>query len=104
LIVTIRQGAGAGVVAEVVAEAGAVAVAVALKSLVALTVAGVVAYSGWRAIKGDTRDTWIRDLALTFAAIGATSFRNAKLSQANFTGAKLKSTDFRKANLTLVRW
>jgi uncharacterized protein YjbI with pentapeptide repeats len=46
----------------------------------------------------------IRSFAIATAAIGGTNFRNADLSQANFTGAKLKSTDFRKANLTHVRW
>ncbi|BCL40218.1 pentapeptide repeat-containing protein [Nostoc sp. MS1] len=33
-------------------------------------------------------------------AVGGTSFRNANLTDANFTRATLKSTDFRKANLT----
>jgi len=62
------------------------------------------AYIGWRAIKGDERDAWIRSIAIAFAAIGGTSFRDADLTDANFTEAKLKSTDLRKAILIRTCW
>ena len=88
LIVTIRQGIRAGAGAVAFAGAGAVA--------------GV--FIGWRAMKGDVRDAWVRSFAIAFAATGGTSFRGADLTDANFTGAKLKSTDLRKATLTRVRW
>ncbi len=51
-------------------------------------------------MKGDKKYTLIRNIAVAFAAFDGTSFRNANLTDANFTGATLKSTDFRKANLT----
>ena len=50
------------------------------------------------------RDAWIRSLAIAFAAICGTSFRNANLTRTNFTQAKLKSTDLRSANLRLTNW
>jgi len=62
------------------------------------------AYFGWCSLKGDEKDAWIRAAAITFAATGGTSFRNADLTDADFTAAKLKSIDFRKANLTRTRW
>ncbi|NJN92354.1 MAG: pentapeptide repeat-containing protein [Leptolyngbyaceae cyanobacterium SL_5_14] len=43
-------------------------------------------------------------MAIAFATIGGTSFRNANLTDADFTLATLKSTDFRKANLTRTCW
>ena len=61
-------------------------------------------YVGKRAIKGDIRDSWIRIFAIAFAAIGGTNFRGVDLTDANFSSARLKSTDFRKATLTQVRW
>jgi len=51
-------------------------------------------------MKGDEKYAIIRNIAVDFAAFGGTSFRNANLTDANFTAATLKSTDFRKANLT----
>ncbi|MCC5622225.1 pentapeptide repeat-containing protein [Nostoc sp. CHAB 5715] len=57
-------------------------------------------YSSCQAFKGDEKHALIRNIAVAFAATGGTSFRNVNLSDANFTGATLKSTDFRKATLT----
>ncbi len=55
-------------------------------------------------MKGDPRDAWLRSFAIAFAALGGTNFRDANLTEANFTGAQLKNTDFRKAILNRVRW
>ncbi|MHC5822435.1 MAG: pentapeptide repeat-containing protein, partial [Nostoc sp.] len=90
------------------ALAGAVAVAfafaVAFAGAVAVAFAGagvlLSAYIAWRAMKGDEKYAIIRNIAVDLAASGGTSFRNANLTDANFTAATLKSTDFRKANLT----
>ncbi|WP_138505354.1 pentapeptide repeat-containing protein [Nostoc sp. PA-18-2419] len=57
-------------------------------------------YIGWRSLAGNEKDAWVRSFALAFATTGGTSFRNADLTDANFTQATLKSTDFRKAILT----
>jgi uncharacterized protein YjbI with pentapeptide repeats len=105
-------GAVAGIVAEIVA--GAVVVVVAVVGAIAgavvfvkafagaITLTGV--YLGWRAMRGDPRDAWVRSFAIAIAATGGTSFRGADLTGANFTGAKLKSTDFRGATLIGIRW
>jgi uncharacterized protein YjbI with pentapeptide repeats len=61
-------------------------------------------YTAWRAMAGAERFSWIRNSAVAFAAIGGTSFRYADLTDANFTQAMLKSTDFRGATLTHTRW
>jgi uncharacterized protein YjbI with pentapeptide repeats len=81
-----------------VAGAGAVAVAVA----VAVDVLGI--YIAWRALAGDEQFASIRTIAITFAAVGGTSFRKADLTDANFTQAILKSADFGLANLTRTCW
>ncbi|MBD2441681.1 pentapeptide repeat-containing protein [Dolichospermum sp. FACHB-1091] len=62
------------------------------------------AYIGWRSLKGDERDSWIRSCAIAFAATGGTNFYGADLTDADFTGAMLKNTDFRKANLRRTRF
>ncbi len=101
-------GAVAGAVAVAVAVTGAVAgaaavtvaVAVPVAVAVAVAVAGLGAYIAWRALAGDEKHALIRSIAIAFAATGGTSFRNADLTDANFTEATLKSTDFRTTNLT----
>lgn len=90
--VVAKTGAGAGAVTVAIAIAVAVAVAVAL---VLLTI-----YISWRALKGDPEHSLIRDIVIVFAAFKGTSFRNADLTDANFTEATLKNTDFINANLT----
>ena len=106
-IVIIRQGLNtAFAVAVAVAVAGAVAFAgagaVAVAGAGAVAVAGVLfsGYIAWRAMKGDEKYSLIRNIAIVFAAIGGTNFRNANLTDANFIGATLKSTDLRNATLT----
>ncbi|MBO3461229.1 pentapeptide repeat-containing protein [Aetokthonos hydrillicola Thurmond2011] len=72
----------------------------------AIAFAGAVAfvllsiYISWRALKGDEKYVVIHNIAVAIAAIGGTSFRDADLTDADFTSATLKNTDFRKANLT----
>ncbi|WP_413176453.1 pentapeptide repeat-containing protein [Anabaena azotica] len=63
--------------------------------------AGVIlsVYMAWRAMKGDKKYSLVRNIAIAFAAIGGTNFRNADLTDANFTEATLKSTDLRNATL-----
>lgn len=56
----------------------------------------------YRAMKGDSRDAWIKNFAVAFAATGGTTFRKANLTDANFSQTRLKSTDFREAILIRV--
>jgi uncharacterized protein YjbI with pentapeptide repeats len=93
-------GATAAAVAVAVAAAVAAAVAPAGAAAVAAAVAALGIYIAWRALAGDEKQALIRTIAIAFAATGGTSFRNADLTDAHFTEATLKSTDFRTANLT----
>ena len=93
-------GAGAGAVARVLGLGVAVAIAIGIAVAVTL----VSAYIGWRTLKGDERDAWIRSIAIAFAAIGGTSFREATLTDADFSQARLKSTDLRRAVLSRTHW
>ncbi|HEY9301326.1 MAG TPA: pentapeptide repeat-containing protein, partial [Phormidium sp.] len=80
------------------ASASAFAIAIAIASASASIL--LYSYLGWRAIKGDPRDAWIRTIAIAFAATGGTNFRYANLTDTDFTKATLKNSDFRDAILT----
>ncbi len=62
------------------------------------------AYVAYRTIKEDEEYTCIRNIAIAFAALCGTSFRDANLTDADFTNATLKNTDFRGANITRTCW
>ncbi|MFB2919586.1 MULTISPECIES: pentapeptide repeat-containing protein [Aerosakkonema] len=64
----------------------------------------VSSYVAWRALAGDEKFPVTRSIAVAFAAIGGTSFRNADLTDTNFTKSTLKSTDLRGATLTRTCW
>lgn len=72
--------------------------------VLALAITTLYGFIVWRIISGDKRDIWLRPLSIFLAGIGGTNFYEASLIEANFTRAILKSTDFRKANLTHVCW
>ncbi len=59
---------------------------------------------GWRAAQVNSPFPEIRQWAIILTAIGGTSFRGANLTEADFSQAKLKYTDFRNANLTRAYW
>jgi uncharacterized protein YjbI with pentapeptide repeats len=63
----------------------------------------VSCYRGWHTL-ADEKYAFIRAIAIGWAAIGGTSFRNADLTCADFTKATLKSSDFRNARLNSVNW
>ncbi|MBW4612234.1 MAG: pentapeptide repeat-containing protein [Desmonostoc vinosum HA7617-LM4] len=88
-------GSATGVIAGVMAG---VLIGIAAGASVLLS-----AYIGWRALAGE-KNTWVRSLAINFAATGGTSFRKADLTNANFTKATLANTDLRNAILTHTCW
>ncbi|MGB5961912.1 MAG: pentapeptide repeat-containing protein [Coleofasciculaceae cyanobacterium] len=98
--------AGAFIFAVVGAFAGAVTrtPTVGVAAAITGTVTVISSYIGWRTLTGDEEHSGFREFAIAFAAIGGTSFRNADLTDADFTSATLKSTDFRRANLTRTYW
>ena len=55
-------------------------------------------------MKGDEKYALVRNIAIAFAASYGTSFRDANLTDADFTNATLKSTDFRGSNITRTCW
>ncbi|MEH1838020.1 MAG: pentapeptide repeat-containing protein [Nostoc sp.] len=55
-------------------------------------------------MKGDEKYSLIRNIAVTFAATGGTSFRYADLTGADFTQATLKNTDLRNTILICTHW
>ena len=100
-ITTIPTEAGAGI-AEMATAAAVVAVfAVAI---VAVLILGVSFYIRWRAFRGVPHNAWVKKFSITLAAMGGTNFDDTDLTAANFSGARLKSTNMRRATLTNVRW
>lgn len=89
---------GAKVIAEALSRGGALALTLALAFTLAST------YIGWRGWAGDEKYALVRSFAVALAGIGGTSFRSADLTDANFAGARLKSTDLRGAIITRTCW
>ncbi|KAB8313974.1 CHAT domain-containing protein [Tolypothrix campylonemoides VB511288] len=88
-------GAGAYAYAFAGAYAGARAFAVAFAFAVIL----LSIYISRQSLKEDPKYVLIRDIAVAVAAFQGTSFRFSDLTDTNFLGATLKSTDFREAIL-----
>ncbi len=121
-VVIATAAAVAGVIAGLVALtviisvagaiAGAVAVAAAMVNLlagtVALTVAVTVvllsAYVSCHGLFGDEKQSLIRNLAIAFVTKHGTNFQGCDLTDADFTQAKLKNTNFITAILTRTCW
>lgn len=61
-------------------------------------------YISRKTLIGDERYNLTRKLAGVFAAVKGTTFKDANLTNANFTRADLKSSDFREAILICTRW
>ena len=91
----------AGAVVRVFVENGQLNLKGAISFVIAFAVVmGLIAcYVGWEALAGNNRFTWVRTIAVNFAAIGGTNFARANLTEANLTGAVLKGTDFQGATL-----
>ncbi|TAE65810.1 MAG: hypothetical protein EAZ86_23060 [Oscillatoriales cyanobacterium] len=80
------------------ATARAISVVGAVVGIYAVTF--ISGYISKRALADDNRFSWLKSIAIEYATVKGTTFRNADLTDANFTEATLKSTDFRTANLT----
>ncbi|NES83650.1 MAG: low-complexity protein [Moorea sp. SIO2B7] len=72
--------------------------------LVSLAAIALGIYVGWQAMVPNPKYRLIRRLAVGIVTQGGTSFRNANLTDADFTQATLKSVDFRQATLTRTCW
>jgi uncharacterized protein YjbI with pentapeptide repeats len=93
------------IAAEVIASDGGMGLGIVAGGIVG-GIAGALlhAYFGWQAIKGNEKYSKMRNAAVAFAAVRGTTFYEANLTDANFTGARLKGVDFRNANLTRTCW
>ncbi|WP_084554978.1 pentapeptide repeat-containing protein [[Phormidium ambiguum] IAM M-71] len=69
-----------------------------INSAIVLTVGLLATYVGWRALLADEQFTKFGNFSLT------TTFGGADLTDADFTGAKLEHTNFRKAILAGTCW
>ncbi|MBD2494233.1 pentapeptide repeat-containing protein [Nostoc sp. FACHB-280] len=83
-----------------------IATAIAPSHKIAGAIAGVGTllniYIAWEAMKRKEKYSLIRNIVIAFTTTGGTSFRNANLTNADFSQAILESTDFRNATLTLT--
>ena len=94
------------------AIAGAVAVAAATVNFLAggvalslgVTVVLLSAYVSCNALFGDEKQSLIRNLAVSLVTKHGTSFQGCDLTDADFTQAKLKNTNFSTASLTRTCW
>ena len=57
-----------------------------------------------RILADHPRYSWLREPALAIASLGGTCFRQADLSQADFSGARLNAVDLTDANLARTRF
>lgn len=71
---------------------------------VTLSMLGAGFYIGKNAALKDERYLLVHKISLFLASIGGTQFCSANLTNADFTGAFLKSSDFRNANLHRTCW
>ena len=72
--------------------------------VVTVVVTSLSSYIACRALADDEKYSFVRNIAVSFAATGGTSFQKTDLTDANLTGAVLKSTNFRGANITCTSW
>ncbi|NES91527.1 pentapeptide repeat-containing protein [Okeania sp. SIO2B9] len=69
-----------------------------------ITLLALSLFIGCRAVVGDRKYALIRNIAIILCSYGGTSFYEANLTDANFSGASLKNTNLRKAILTRTCW
>jgi uncharacterized protein YjbI with pentapeptide repeats len=103
VLVAVVVGGGVAVVVEAVV-AGVESGVLGGVLLGVLEVLGGAVVVGEAEVEENVKYSWVYSFAIAVAATRGTSFRNADLTDANFTFATLKNTDLRKAILTRVRW
>jgi len=72
--------------------------------ILAVGLVGLGTYAASRVLAEDDKYALIRQFAIAISAIGGTSFRRADLTNANFSFATLKNTDFLQSNMTRTLW
>jgi len=77
---------------------------VQMAGIAAIAILLLTVYLVWRTFTNDRRYGFIQDIAIALASIGGTRFCGANLTDANFSHALLRNTDFRRATLTRSCW
>lgn len=96
-------GAVAGVVVVAAAKVGGV-VAGTLAVTVAVSILVLSADVGCRALFEDEKQSWVRNIAFGLVTRRGTRFQASDLTDADFTQARLKNTNFNKSTLTRTCW
>jgi uncharacterized protein YjbI with pentapeptide repeats len=121
-VVVTATAAVAGTIAGLIAVAMIISAAGAMAGVVCLTVAPVniipaivaggaavvlIIITTWvssRALFGDEKQSWIKNIAIAVATKYGSSFHRADLTDADFTQARLKNTNLNQAILTRTCW
>lgn len=108
--------AGIFAVMTTVIIAGTIAGGISVFAMMTNPVAGIVAgtlsvilvilsaFIGCSAVSEDKKQNFVRKMAISLTTRYGTSFRNADLTDADFTQAKVKSADFTKAKVKRTNW
>lgn len=108
--------AGMGAVAATIAITGLICGAVSVAAVQVNTLTGTVAiaiavcvvllsaYIGCQALFEDSKQSLVRQAAISLATSHGTKFQNSNLTDAQFTKASLKNANFDQANLTRTCW
>jgi uncharacterized protein YjbI with pentapeptide repeats len=103
VIVTVAiAGAACGVVGVAAGRVSIVAGAIGI--IIGVLVVLLSASVGWGALFGDKKQSLIRKVAFSLVTKYGTRFYNADLTDADFTQARLKNTNFITANITRTCW
>jgi uncharacterized protein YjbI with pentapeptide repeats len=101
----------AAISSALIAEVGAIAFAITLHEtsalstiVVTLPIVSLSFYISQRVLEGNTNYPFIRWATLILSCDDGSKFRQADLTNADFSSTRLKGTDFRGANLAGVSW
>jgi len=100
-VVSLMQAESVAVIGNLVVSSFIAAVSTDTRAILAASIVSLSgSYAGIQSLRKNKNFFWIRDLVTSFIAMGGVSFRQAVLTEANFSGATLKYADFRDADLT----
>lgn len=92
----------AGAVAVIAIKVGTIAAAVAVA--VSACVILLSSHIACRALFEDEKQNWVRSISISMATAMGTNFQNADLTDADFTQARLKNTNFNNATIRRTCW
>ena len=100
------QAGGTAAVLDITSKTSTLQVGTGVQMAViaAIAILLLTVYLVWRTFVNDRRYDFIQDVAIALASIGGTRFCGSNLTDANFSHALLRNTDFRRATLTRSCW